>query len=99
MTIIQIESVLSYFAEAGIIGFPKPNYVFKENDVVAMIPVHRTVGMDGKVQASWFTRDMTAIAGTHYEKGRGVVTFDDGEVINLFLKLFFIRFQDLHLKL
>ena len=68
------------FTEAGIIGFPKPNYVFKENDGTAMVPVHRTVGMDGKVRASWFTRDITARSGYHYTGGRGVVEFNDGEV-------------------
>ena len=69
-----------FITEAGIIGFPKPNYVFKENDGFAVVPVHRTVGMDGKVQASWFTRDITARDGEHYQGGRGIVVFNDGEV-------------------
>jgi len=66
--------------EAGIIGFPKPNYVFKENDGYAVVPVHRTIGMDGHVSVTWFTRDITGIDKKHYIGGRGVIEFGDGEV-------------------
>jgi len=60
--------------------------VFKENDGFAIVPVHRTVGMDGRVQAAWFTRDITAKDGEHYRGGRGIVAFNDGEVRSLQLK-------------
>nr|XP_018671881.1 G-protein coupled receptor 98-like isoform X2 [Ciona intestinalis] len=67
--------------ESGILGFPKPNFVFKENDGFAIVPVHRTVGMDGHVGVTWYTRDITGINGKHYVGGRGVIEFGDGEVI------------------
>nr|XP_039274738.1 uncharacterized protein LOC120348632 isoform X3 [Styela clava] len=66
--------------DAGVIGFPKPSYVFKENDERAVVPVHRTIGMDGKVSVRWFTRDITAIDKQHYHAGNGTLTFEDGEV-------------------
>lgn len=54
--------------------------MFKENDQFAVVPVHRTIGMDGKVSVRWFTRDITAIEGKHYRRGSGTIEFDDGEV-------------------
>lgn len=75
----RIIKLVIVFAEAGIIGFPKPSYVFKENDGFAVVPIHRTVGMDGHVSVTWFTRDITGESGKHYMGGRGVVEFGDGE--------------------
>ena len=54
--------------------------MYKENDGSALIPVHRTVGMDGPVSVAWSTRDISAMSGKHYVGGRGVLHFADGQV-------------------
>ena len=66
--------------DPGSIGFLKPHYVFKESDLFAVVPIHRTNGSDGQTTVSYRTRDVTAHSGTHYKECQGQVTFEDGEL-------------------
>ena len=66
--------------DPGSIGFLKPHYVFKESDLFAVVPIHRTNGSDGQTTVNYRTRDVTAHSGTHYKECQGQVTFEDGEL-------------------
>ena len=66
--------------DPGSIGFLKSTYVFKESDMLAVVPIHRTNGSDGLVTVDYNCRDMTAENGTHYRQRSGTITLDDGEL-------------------
>lgn len=64
----------------GVFGFEQDHYKCSAIDSnVIEIPIKRSEGTGGKVSIDYFTRDNTAIAGSHYEESVGVITFEDGE--------------------
>lgn len=46
---------------------------------MAMVPVARVNGADGKISVTWKTKDMTAIHGRDFENTEGTLTFEHGE--------------------
>ena len=86
--------------EPGSVGFLKPTYVFKESDIFACVPIHRSHGSDGEVTVQYAARDVTAKAGTHFrlESVNSVVygfvlPFTVNSQNSAFFKKMFIFFQ------
>ena len=68
------------FLDPGTLGFSKASFTFNEGDGKILIPIHRLGGMDGEVSVKWRTVEGTAIEGTDFEGGKGVVTFAHNQV-------------------
>ena len=80
---LRFSEALSYIL-TGIIQFENSKYSVIESTrwtETLEIIVNRQIGVSGKVQARWGTRDITAKSGKDYTGENGSVVFEVGEVL------------------
>ena len=65
----------------GTFEFIKPSVVIAESAGQVEVEVQRTGRSDGRVEVSWETVDMTALAGRDYISGVGILVFEHGETL------------------
>lgn len=65
--------------EPGKLEFVKPSIIAQESGRKVRVPVQRVGGADGHVSVKWSTKDITAVTGSDYEGGEGILKFDHGE--------------------
>lgn len=66
--------------QPGILEFAKPSLIVKGSYYISRVPVNRVGGCDGHVSVKWKTTDITAVDGTDYKGGEGVLEFDNQEI-------------------
>jgi hypothetical protein len=64
----------------GKLQFGAPKYIVSEGVSLAAIEVTRTGGSKGRVTVQYFTWNGTARAGYDYQRTRGTLVFEDGEI-------------------